>query len=105
MNGPIWLGWVVVLLLAVISIVVFIGKGKFLIAGFNTASKEEREKYNVKRLCHIVGGGFGLLTILLAVFLYFEGELPKKFQWIFPGGYLVIIALILILSNTICKKK
>jgi uncharacterized BrkB/YihY/UPF0761 family membrane protein len=105
MNGPIWLGWVVVLLLAVISIVVFTGKGNFLIAGFNTASKEEREKYNVKRLCRIVGGGFSLLTILLAVFMYFEGELPKNLQWIFPGGYLVIIALILILSNTVCKKK
>lgn len=105
MNGLIWLGWVVVFLFAVISIVLLCGKGSFLIAGYNTASKEERKKYNIKRLYRIVGGGFSFLTVLLAVYMYFEGDLPPNLQWIFPGGYLMIIGFILILSNTICKKK
>lgn len=105
MNGPKWLGWIVVFLFAVISIVLMMGKGSFLIAGFNTASKEEKEKYKIKRLCQVVGGGFSLLTILLAIFVYFEGELPNYLRWTFPWGYLVIIAFILILSNTICRKK
>ena len=104
MNGPIWLGWVVVILLAVMSIVLLMGKGSFLIAGFNTASKEEKKKYNVKRLCRIVGGGLSFLTIFIAIFIYFEGDLPKYLQWIMPWGYLAIIALMLILTNTICKK-
>ena len=105
MNVSIWLGWIIVILFAVMSIVILSGKGNFLIAGYNTASKEEKEKYNVKRLNYIVGGGFSLITILLAVFIYFEGELPKYLQWLSPWGYLTIIALILILSNTIGKKK
>jgi len=105
MNGPIWLGWIIVILFAVMSILILSGKGNFLIAGYNTASKEEKEKYNIKRLNHIVGGGFSLITILLAVLISFEGELPEYLQWLFPGGYLMIIGLILILSNTIGKKK
>jgi uncharacterized BrkB/YihY/UPF0761 family membrane protein len=105
MKEPIWLGWIVVILFAAMSILILSGKGNFLIAGYNTASKEEKEKYNIKRLRHIVGSGFSLLTVLLAIFIYFEGELPNYLQWIFPGGYLTIIAFIVILSNTICKKK
>lgn len=105
MNGPIWLGWAVVIIFAVISIVLLMGKGSFLIAGFNTANKEEKEKYNVKRLCRIVGGGFSLLTVVIAVDMYFKGELPYYLQWMMPWGYLTIIVLMLILSNTICKKK
>ncbi|MDV4152744.1 DUF3784 domain-containing protein [Clostridium sp. AL.422] len=105
MNVSLGLGWIIVILFAVMSIVIISGKGNFLIAGYNTASKEEKEKYNVKRLNHILGGGFSLITILLAVSIYFEGELPKYLQWLFPWGYLTIIALILILSNTLGKKK
>ena len=53
-----WLSWVVVVILAVMSIVLLAGKGSFLIAGFNTASKEVKQKYDVKRLCRVVGGGY-----------------------------------------------
>ena len=105
MNGPIWIGWIVVILLAILSIVLLIGKGSFLIAGFNTASKEEKQKYNVKLLCRIMGGGLSILTVLIGINIYFEGELPKYLQWTMPWGYLVVIALMLTLSNTICKKK
>ncbi len=105
MNVPGWVGWIMVILFAVVSMVIFSGKGDFLIAGFNTASEEEKEKYNIKLLGRISGGGFGLMAILSAVFMYFEGELPEDLKWMFPGGYLMIIAIIIILSNTICKKK
>ena len=100
-----WIGWIVVILFAVLSIVVLREKGSFLIGGYNTVSKEEKEKYNVKRLSSIIGCSFSLLTILLATFVYFDGELPNYLHWLFPGGYLMIIGIMLILSNTICKKK
>lgn len=105
MNGPMWIGWAVVVLLAVISVVLLMGKGSFLIAGYNTASKEKKEKYNEKRLCHIAGGGFSLLTVLLAVFTYFKGDLPEYLKWIMPWGYFAVLAVIIILANTICRKK
>lgn len=105
MNGPIYLGWLVVIILAATSIVLLMGKGSFLMAGFNTLDKEEKEKYNTKRLCLVVGGGFSLLTVIVGAVMYFEGELPEYLQWIMPYGFLTIIVVIAILANTICKKK
>lgn len=105
MNGPIWLGWLVVIILSIASVLVFSGKGGFIIAGFNTASKDEREKYDRKRLNFIVGGGFSLMTVMLAIFMFFGGEPPHYLHWIFPGGYLLVIGLMFFLSNSLCRKK
>ena len=41
--------WAVFGLLAIISIIFLTGHGVSLIAGYNTASKEEKEKYNAKK--------------------------------------------------------
>lgn len=105
MNGPIWLGWLVVILLAVFSGVFLMGKGSFLIAGYNTSSKQEKQRYNVRRLCHIMGGGLGIITIITGIVVYYEGELPSSIQWLVPWGFLSVIAVMIILGNTICKSK
>ena len=39
----------------IIGIVLCCGKGAFLIAGYNTASPEEKAAYNEKALCRAVG--------------------------------------------------
>ncbi len=44
----------VALLFFIISIFLFNGKGKWLIAGYNTVSKEERKKYDEKKLCRAI---------------------------------------------------
>lgn len=49
--------------LVVLSIIFLCGKGSFLIAGFNTKSKAEKEKYNEKALCRFVG----LLLLFIAI--------------------------------------
>lgn len=41
---------IVILMLITFSIFILIGKGDDLIAGYNTASKEERAKYDIGRL-------------------------------------------------------
>ena len=45
-----------VILFAILGIVFFCGKGSSLIAGYNTASPEEKAKYDEKALCHTMGG-------------------------------------------------
>ncbi len=47
---------IVAVFLVIMGVVVLIGKGDNLIAGYNTASKEERAKYNIKRLRGLIGG-------------------------------------------------
>ena len=53
-------------LLAILGIVILAGKGDNLIAGYNTASKEEKEKVNIKRLRLVMG----ILLMLLGLMYY-----------------------------------
>ncbi|MBU5269533.1 DUF3784 domain-containing protein [Clostridium cochlearium] len=39
------IAWIVVGIFAILSITLLLGKGSFLIAGYNTSSKEEKEQY------------------------------------------------------------
>ncbi len=59
-NGPDWIMWVVFAIFALMSIVLFTGRGANLIAGYNTASKEEKSKYDEKKLCRVTGVGMSV---------------------------------------------
>ena len=48
--------WIVFGIFAVISIILLFGHGSWLISGYNTASKEEKEKYDEKKLCRDISG-------------------------------------------------
>lgn len=50
-TGPDWLLSVVIALFAVLSVLFLMGKGSWLIAGYNTASEKEKQQYNKRRLC------------------------------------------------------
>lgn len=95
----------IVILFAVLTIILLSGKGGFLIAGYNTASKKEKEKYNAIKLSRVTGGGMGIITIFLAIRAFFQEELPAFFDWLLPVIIVITVVMILILSNTICKEK
>jgi hypothetical protein len=105
MNVPVWAGWLFVVILAIVSGLIFIGKGSFLIAGYNTSGSREKSRYNEKLLGKIVGGGLGVVTVVFAQLVYFNGELPIALSWLIPWGILGTIADVGILSNTVCVKK
>ena len=48
---------------AVMTIMFLMGKGSFLIAGYNTSSKKEKQHYDEKKLCRLMGIGMGLITL------------------------------------------
>ena len=50
-TGPDWLLSVVIALFAVLSVLFLLGKGSWLIAGYNTASEKEKQQYYKRRLC------------------------------------------------------
>lgn len=105
MNVPTWVAWIIVAILAIISIAIYSGKASFLISGYNTASKEEKDKYNLNALCKVVGGGFGIITGIIALFVIYNTNLPSAISWLWPWGILGTIALIMIFGNTVCRKK
>jgi hypothetical protein len=54
MAGTTLITW---LLTAAMAVLLLTGKGSFLIAGYNTANKEKKKRYNEKRLCRVMGSG------------------------------------------------
>ena len=59
-----------------ISIFLFLGKGSWLIAGYNTASAEEKAKYNEKKLCKAIG----IITLVVALLLYIMSYLGYRVE-------------------------
>ena len=87
---------IISLIVLVFAIIILTGKGDNLIAGYNTSTKEEKERYNIKRVRICVGG---MLLILSPIML------------LFADNYIILIAVLpplsilsIILANTWAKK-
>ena len=89
-------------LFAIMGIVILVGKGDNLIAGYNTASKEERAKYDIKRLRGLIGG---LLLVLAPSMFLLYGEPSMGRSFAFASLVLVLSIVVVILANTWAKKK
>lgn len=93
------------LLFLVISIIMFCGKGSFLIAGYNTASKEKKERYDEKKLCRVMGCCMLVVSLLMIAMYVFINVLPECFVWIFLAVVLVDVIFTIIYANKFCNKK
>lgn len=95
--------WLVFALLLLLSIILLAGHGEGLVAGYNTASKEEKEKYKGKKLSRVVGCGLSFITFLLLIMVLFIDSLPFYFAYIFIALVLASAIVMIILANTICR--
>ncbi|MDO4186151.1 MAG: DUF3784 domain-containing protein [Bacteroidales bacterium] len=89
-------------LLGMMGLIILFGKGDKLIAGYNTASKEEREQVNVKRLRLLMGGFMVVLAIL--AFLIIEEESITSVMG-FGAVMLVLAFVVIALANSWARKK
>ena len=103
-SGPDWVIWVVGIILAIFSIILLTGHGANLIAGYNTASKEEKDKYDAKKLCRVIGSGMAIIAVLVFVMGIFENVLPASFAAISLIIVMIDIVIMLVIANTVCKK-
>ena len=102
-NGADWIMWVVFVLFLIISIILLSGHGSWFISGYNTASKEEKAKYDEKKLCKTTGFGMAVIAVLILVIGLFEDVLPASFAYISLGIILVDVLLMIVVCNTVCK--
>ena len=93
---------IIAAIMAIMGIIVLIGKGDNLIAGYNTASKEEREKYNIKRLRGLIGG---LLVVMAPMIVLMLREETFTATWSFVGLTFILTIIVVVLANTWAKKK
>lgn len=94
--------WLVFGIFVVMSLILLSGRGAFLIAGYNTASPEEKKKYNEKKLCRVVGAGMLVVTVLLFVMALWGEALPPWFGGIFLVVILVDVVGMLYFTNKKC---
>ena len=103
-SGPDWLVWIIGILFLIISLILISGHGANLIAGYNTAGRDEKNRYDTKKLCRVVGIGMALITLMIFILAIWETVLPAFFSTVFFVITVIDCIAIIILSNTICKK-
>lgn len=93
MNADFLILFATIILFLALSLYLLQGKGGFLIAGYNTLPKEEKEKYDEAALCKAMGKV--MLSVTGSLLFYVLGEVLGK-DWPFITGTIVMIAAILI---------
>ncbi|KHF41656.1 DUF3784 domain-containing protein [Halalkalibacter okhensis] len=87
-------------LFIVVGMFFFAGKGSFLIAGFNTLPKEEKEKYDTVALCKFMGKM--MFALAFSQIFWILSDL-LEIRWLFIIGlvlFLGIVGFILFYVNT-----
>lgn len=101
-NGIVMIVLIIVAaIFLVMGIIILIGKGDNLIAGYNTASKEEKSQYNIKRLRGLIGG----ILVVLAPMMLLLHRGDESMTAIFITLTIVLCIVVVILANTWAKKK
>lgn len=92
---------VLALLFLMMAIFLFNGKGKWLIAGYNTVPKEEKEQYDEKKLCRAVSLLCIICCVMLCVIAYigYRADLGMIKETAMP--VVAMIALVVILTSVI----
>lgn len=76
----------IIILFIVLGLILLLGRGSFLIAGYNTLSTEEKERFNRKKLTKFVGK-----LILLSSFsmLFWVFAILYEAEWLFVLGLIL----------------
>ena len=87
----------------VLAIIFLMGKGDKLIAGYNTASEEERKEFNIHRLRLLMA----IISVLTAGFCCILPIIGKEKENVLGAAFVFIIItfVFIILANTWAKKK
>ena len=93
----------ITLLMVALAFVILKGWGDGLIAGYNTASKEEQEKYNIKRLRIVVAAMLMFVPAMILVAACYDDITGKTMD--FLPVLLIGVVVGIILASTWCKKK
>ena len=90
-------------LFIVLAIIFLIGKGDKLIAGYNTASEEERNEFNIHRLRLLMA----IISVLTAGFCCILPIIGKEKENVVGTTFVFISVtfVFVILANTWAKKK
>ena len=93
---------VIAAIIAILGTIILIGKGDNLIAGYNTATEQERKKYHIKRIRGLIGG---LLVAVALLYFWLMREHSLSAIVAFAALSTVLAIVAITLANTWAKKK
>ncbi len=94
--------WIMAILFLILSLVLLLGRGGFLIAGYNTASPSKKVQYDEKKLCRVTGAGMLFITVLLFVMAAFGNNMPDWFVGFFLVATMADSIIMMVVANTKC---
>lgn len=103
LNGPSWILWIVFGLIASLSILLLSGHGAGLIAGYNTARRMEKEEFDRKKLCRVVGMFLAVIALFILAMAIWNEVLPIAFVYVFMGVIVIGAIITVVLLNTVCR--
>lgn len=90
----------IIALFILIGTMLSLGKSPFFIAGFNTMSKEEKEKYDVISLCKFMGKFMFIIAFCISLFILSDIFMMKILFMIGIVLLVISIVFIIIYANT-----
>ena len=97
------IGSILAVLFIILAVIFLLGKGDFLIAGYNTASEEERKEVDIRRLRILMA----VISVITACFCVTLNLIREDKNLIVTASiiFILITFIFLILANTWAKKK
>lgn len=96
--------YAMVLILTILTIIFWSGKGSCLIAGYNTMNDKGKQKYNRKMLNRVMAYCLGSVDILIIISWIIGKEAMENLENIFSAIVVFIVILTIVLANTICRR-
>lgn len=89
------------ILFVILTIILLSGRGSFLVAGYNTLSKDEKEKFDKKALSRQAGWVLLLIDIpvIILTILDYSGKMRDLYA-IIAGVYIILVVVICILISS-----
>ena len=91
--------WIVIGVLLVMSLLLILGKGAWMIAGYNTMGAEEKKKYDQKKLARAVGIMLLLTAVATIPLIYVHSAAYTVFYAVFLCAAVVVL---IYYANTKC---
>lgn len=93
-------GWIIVGIMAAMSVFLISGRGGWMVAGYNTMEKEEKMKYDEKKVCRSAGISLLIVDILFIVLLIvIQTDFGKRH---ILGVSLIAAFIIIVFAITSC---
>lgn len=97
--------WIDIVIFLIVGILLIFGKGTWMISGYNTMSKEEKEKCNIKQISLAIGKFFIITAVLIMILSFITQYAIKNNSeniiWYAAGGvgFIILVMIVVLIIN------